>query len=90
MGRNVTAPKSESPTMKPTPLATAKLRLPNRLIGRIGSGERSSTATKATVPATLAASRPSMTGEPQGNAVPPSPVNRMTALSAAVSRSAPA
>jgi hypothetical protein len=36
-----------------------------------------------------AAMMASITGEVQANTVPPSPVNRMIALSAAVSRSAP-
>ena len=38
--------------MKPTLLETAKLRLVNRLIGRIGSRARRSTTTKATVETT--------------------------------------
>ena len=37
----------------------------------------------------LAAMKPSITGEVQGKVVPPSPVNRMMALSVAVRRSAP-
>ncbi len=44
---------------------------------------------KAMAPAMHAAIRPIMTGDVQGKVVPPSPVNRTTALSAAVSRSAP-
>ena len=44
---------------------------------------------KATAPAMLAARMPSITGEVQANVVPPSPVNRMVALSVVVSRSAP-
>src|SRR2546428_13728586 len=75
--------------MKPTLLATAKLRLANRLIGRIGSRARISTATKAMTPAMLAAIRPIMTGEVQGKIGPPSPVSRMTGLSAAGGRGAP-
>jgi hypothetical protein len=63
--------------------------LEKRLIGRIGSAARNSTAMNASVAATAAVTRASMTGEPQGKAVPPSPVNKMTALSAAVSRIAP-
>ena len=76
--------------MKPTLLETAKLRLANRLIGRIGSRARRSTRMKATVEITPVAANASTSGECQGNTVPPSPVNRMMVLSASVSRIAPA
>src|SRR5262249_62376034 len=75
--------------MKPTLLATTKLRLVNRLIGRIGSCARVSTTTKAMAPAMLAAIRPIMIGGVQGKGVPPSPGDRMTALGAGGGRSGP-
>ena len=91
LGHEVTLmlPKYSGITMKPTALATAKLRLPNSVSGRIGSPMRSSTSTKASVPATLTATRTRIAGDPQGKLVPPRLVNRMMALSETASRRAP-
>jgi hypothetical protein len=88
-GRNVTAPKSASPTTKPIALVTANTRFRNRDSGRIGSSARASQATKAAVRTIPETARTAIGTDRQSSVVPPRLVNRTIEDSAPASRAAP-
>jgi hypothetical protein len=88
-GRNVSAPNSASPTMKPTALVTPNTRLANRRGARIGSAARRSTQTDSTMSTTAATERPMMKLDVQAKVLPPRLVTSTTQVMASEITSAP-
>src|SRR5437773_9270427 len=75
-GRNVIAPKSAKPTMKPTALVVANVLLRKSESGRIGSSARLSTKTNAGTRTILARISATICGDPHAQVVPPRLVKR--------------
>ena len=82
VGMKAMAENMPRPTAMPRAVATTKVRLPNSVIGTIGSAARSSTATKAAAETTRVASSASACQEPQPSR-PPKSVNRIRDVVAA-------
>jgi hypothetical protein len=89
VGMKAIAENMPSPTAIPSAVATTKVRLPNSVIGMIGSAARSSTATKTTVETTRAASSDSACQEVQPSR-PPKSVKKIREVVVADSARMPA
>ncbi|MNP63792.1 hypothetical protein D3C76_1592320 [compost metagenome] len=88
-GRKVTAPNSDTPTMKPIRPASTKVRWRNRCSGMIGSAARRCSTTKPTRPIRANSDRHSTSSEAQGNRLPPRLVMSTSAARATVRKNAP-
>jgi hypothetical protein len=83
------APNIARPIRNPRLVATRKIEERKSASGMIGSAARVSCQRNAAMSSTPATPRPTMIGDPQSYSLPPQVVRRISALTPAVSSTAP-